>query len=38
MANDTKEPEKSDTMKLSEEDKSKAKKKGGIFGDPVLEI
>jgi len=38
MVNDTKDPEKSDTMKLSEEDKSKAKKKGGIFGDPVIEI
>ena len=38
MAIDTKDPEKSDTMKLSEEDKSKARKKGGIFGDPVIEI
>jgi hypothetical protein len=38
MVNDTKDPEKSDTMKLSEEDQGKAKKKGGIFGDPVIEI
>jgi len=38
MVNDTKDPEKSDTMKLSEEDKSKAKKKGSGFGDPVFMV
>jgi hypothetical protein len=38
MATDTKEPVKPETQKLSDEDKTKARKKGGLFGDPILEI
>jgi hypothetical protein len=36
MATDTKEPVNQETQKLSEEDTTKAKKKGSAHGDPIF--
>ena len=37
MADTTEAPEKKiETQKLSEQDTEKAKKKGGLFGDPIF--